>query len=999
MIEDSPQTTVTSPVEDRAAMADGRIRSLAIALVVLGAFAGSHSIWNASATERLLHRAAVRLSHEEYIEAEELAKEVLRLDARSSLALLIAGEAAVRQSHSEDAIHYFQQVEDDGSADAVHALYRAGERLMATGHAREAEQSLRRALQHDPGHALANKKLAVLLQIQGRTRESAPYVRRLLLDGDLAKDHLLMIGAIDTTYVEDYQFVENCLKSDAANSAVLLGRARQSLAKSRLKDAEPILQRIVAEQPDSIEAQARLGGVLVERGDDRRFLEWRRKLPRGAESHPEIWHVQGLWARRNGQLLGAARCFLEAARLDPNHKGAIFQLSQLLSETEHADVVAQLSVRSQRLSQLHYLLMEVRFGYNAQLARKMVDLLDLLDRPLEAIGWCYVLKDWKMGNEEWAIPRAEQIRVKLTGEETLTLASGNPVARLDPNDFPLPRWPDTAAESEELQSPSARDGAIQFADTARDAGIEFQYFNGTTADSGLGHILQATGGGIAVIDYDLDGWQDLYFIQSGPFPIQPGQSQYTNRLYRNLGNGRFQDVTAATGLADAGYGQGVAVGDYNSDGFPDLYVANFGTNRLYENTGCGNFIDVTDRAGVSGDHWTTSCMIADLNGDALPEIYAVNYALKDEVLELNCKHEDQPRTCAPTLLTADQDQLYYNLGNGRFENVTQECGIVAPDGKGLGVVAADFEHRGQLDIFVANDTSANFFFHNETVGPGAKPSFNEEAIVTGVGFDELGNLQACMGLAAGDANGDGLLDLFVTNFYGESNVLYLQGEDHRFTDATRKANLRESGFHMLGFGAQFIDGELDGWPDLIITNGHIDLTFSHGNPDRMPPQYMRNLGGGKFVELTAESLGPYFQGKYFGRALAKLDWNRDGREDVCISHLDAPTALLTNTTPATGSYLAVKLCGVTSNRDAIGAIVTVEAGERKWVQHVIGGGGYFVSNQRQLLFGLANSESVDRLTINWPSGNVQTFKKLPVDQEVVIVEGRSLLRLSESLPE
>ena len=600
-----------------------------------------------------------------------------------------------------------------------------------------------------------------------------------------------------------------------------------------------------------------------------------------------------------------------------------------------------------------------------------------------------------MGNEEWAKPRAWQLLGKLPSEDTLTLASGDLVARLDADEFPLPRWPDSVAKADEFKSMSPLDGTIRFRDVAKDVGIDFQYFNGTTAEAGLSHILQATGGGIAVIDYDQDGWPDLYCIQSGPFPIEAGQTKYTNRLYRNLGNGRFQDVTDATGLADAGYGQGVAVGDYNNDGFPDLYVANFGGNRLYENTGGGDFVDVTAQAGVSGDRWTTSCMIADLNGDTLPEIYAVNYALKDEVLELNCKHEDQPRTCAPTLLTADQDQLYRNRGDGSFENVTQQSGVIAPDGKGLGIVAADFEHRGQLDVFVANDTSANFFFHNETGGRGAKLLFKEEAIVNGVGFDEVGNLQACMGLAAGDANGDGLLDLFVTNFYGESNVLYLQSEDRHFTDATRKANLREPSFHMLGFGTQFIDGELDGEPDIVITNGHIDLTFAHGNPDRMPPQYMRNTGGGHFEELTAESLGPYFQNRYFGRALAKLDWNRDGREDVCISHLDAPTALLTNTTPTTGNYLAVNLRGVTSNRDALGAIVTVEAGGRKWVQHLIGGGGYFVSNQRQLLFGLANSESVDRLTINWPAGSVQTFEKVPVNQEVVVAEGRGLLDLPD----
>ena len=978
---------------------DKRVRYLAILLTVCGAIVCLRPMWGASSTERSLHEAASFLAADRFVDAERSAKDVLQLAPHSSRALLIAGEAAIRQERNDEAIRYFQQVKDDGSADAVHALYRAGERLMATGYAREAEQYLRRALHHDPGHVKANKKLAVLLQIQGRTWESVPFVRRLLLDESIAKADLLMVGAIDTTFVEDYQFIENCLEADLSNSAVLLGRARHELTMSRFDGAERLLRTVVDERPDLIEAQARLGRILLDRGADAEFLEWQRKLPADAGSHPETWYVQGLWARRTGQMPAAIRCFLEAVVKDPNHKGAVFQLSQLLNDPEHAKLAEKLAQRSQRLSQLHYLLMEVRFGYDVQLVRKVIELLDALDRPLEAAGWCYILELWKLGHEDWAKSRGMQLVNRIPPGYELTLPSAQLAASIDRSKYPLPHWLNSTSRADIAASESLIDGEVRFTDMASDVGIDFQYFNGTTEKVGLEHILQATGGGVAVIDYDQDGWPDLYFIQSGPFPIEAGQTRYTNRMYRNLGDGRFADVTAATGLEDPSYGQGVAVGDYNGDGFPDLYVANFGRNRLYQNQGDGSFIDVTGQAGVGGDHWTTSCMIVDLDGDALPEIYAANYALKDEVLELKCKHGDQPRTCAPTLLTADQDQLYRNLADGRFENVTLRSGVVATDGKGLGLVAADFEGIGRLNIFVANDTSANFYFRNETAAPGHPLAFKEQGIISGLGFDEIGNVQACMGVAAGDANGDGLLDLFVTNFYGESNVLYTQNPDRSFSDSTRDANLRDSGFQMLGFGTQFIDGELDGWQDLIITNGHIDLTFAHGNPDRMPPQYLRNKGDGKFVELTSESLGSYFQGRYFGRALAKLDWNRDGREDVCISHLDVPAALLTNTTPKVGNYLAVRLCGVASNRDAIGAVVTVESGGRSRVQQLVGGDGYLVSNQRQLVFGLGPETSVDRLTIRWPSGTTQQFEQVTSNQEVVLVEGGELLTLTNSTRE
>ncbi len=963
------------------------------ALLMLGAIVCLRPFWWPSEMDRLLYRAASQLSSDRFAEAERRAKEVLQLDPHSSLAALIAGESALRLERTDDAIRYFRQVEDDGSCDAIHAVYRTGERLLVTNRAQEAEQYLRRALAYDPGHTKANKKLAVLLQTEGRVWESAPFIRRVLLNGQVAKDHMLMVGAIDTSFVEDHQFIEKCLRADSSNCTVLLGQARFALSKSRLEEAERLLHRIVDEHPELLEAQARLGGVLLERGRAGEFLEWRKELPPDAETHPEIWYVEGLWARRNGQKPAAIRCFLEAAVRDPNHSGAIFQLSQLLGNREHTDIADRLAARSKLLSQLHYLLAELRTLNDFGLIAKVVDLMESLGRPLEAAAWCRVVQ---MMNPDqiWAFEEERRLVREIESSDQFTHASNRLADLIDRNKFPLPDWERAGDEVEKSGPTSPTDGGVRFVDAAADVGIDFSYFNGTTATDGLVHILQATGGGVAVIDYDEDGWPDLYFIQSGPFPFQPGQTQYTNRLFRNRGDGRFEDVSAATGLADANYGQGVAVGDYNSDGFPDLYVANFGGNRLYENLGDGHFRDVTEQAGAAGDRWTTSCVMADLDGDALPEIYAVNYALKDEVLELKCKHEGRPQTCAPTLLTADQDQLYRNLGNGRFQEVTEQSGIVAADGKGLGVVAADFEERGQLNIFIANDTSANFYFRNETAAPGRPLAFREEAVITGVGFDEIGTLQACMGVASGDANADGLLDLFVTNFYAESNVLYQQSADHRFTDATRRANLREPSFHMLGFGTQFIDGELDGWPDLIIANGHIDLTFAHGNPDRMPPQYMRNTGGGNFAELTAESLGPYFQGRYFGRALATLDWNRDGREDVCISHLESPAALLTNTTPAVGNHLAVRLRGVASNRDAIGAIVTVEAGGLKRVKHVIGGDGYLVSNQRQLVFGLGAEASVDRLSIRWPSGTTQVFEQVPPNQEIMIVEGRQLLTLA-----
>jgi hypothetical protein len=302
------------------------------------------------------------------------------------------------------------------------------------------------------------------------------------------------------------------------------------------------------------------------------------------------------------------------------------------------------------------------------------------------------------------------------------------------------------------------------------------------------------------------------------------------------------------------------------------------------------------------------------------------------------------------------------------------------------LVAGDFDGSGRLNLFVANDQDANFYFVNQTPGPGASSAFVEQGVLSGLAYDGDGKAQACMGVAAGDANGDSRLDLFVTNFYQESNTLYLQDAAGLFTDATAKAGLRSPSYEMLGFGAQFIDGELDGHPDLVLTNGHID-DFSHqGIPYEMPAQYFRGLGSGAFAETPANELGEFFTRKNLGRGLARLDWNRDGKEDFIVSHLSSPAALVTNTSARTGRFLAVQLRGRQSGRDAIGATVTVEAGGRVRKQWLTAGDGYQASNQRQLIFGLGEETQVDRLAIRWPSGAEQEFRDLAAGRELIFIE-------------
>ncbi|MBP88247.1 MAG: hypothetical protein CMJ64_16270 [Planctomycetaceae bacterium] len=954
-------------------------------LILLGAAVCFCPLVAVSSSTRLLREAAAELSCERYAEAERLAVRAMSDDPTSVHARGIAGEAAAKQHRDEQAIEYLRGVLDDGSVDAIHALYRLGERSMVVGHAQQAEQALRLVLNRNSTHLQANRKLAKLLQIQGRTWESMPLVETLALTGQFRKAELMVIGDLEDAVAVDYQFVETCLDCEPTDSLILLGRTRVAIRNQRDRSSEQTLRNIVALHPHIAESQVRLGQLLWERGTEQEFLDWHAELGETADGHPEMWFLRGLWAKSRLQDSAAIRCFLEATERFPNHSGAGFQLSQLMRDTDDHQVAQRLAERAKLRRQVEYVIGEPSTSPTFGGMRKVVGLLKSLGQPFEAAAWCHVALLYS-DEETWARDELRELRLAASESSGVLSARNHPLQSIDKERFPLPVWPEHALTEAEVIAAQSLDGNVQFIDMASDVGIRFDYYNGTTASTGLVHILQATGGGIGVIDYDQDGWPDLYFAQSGPFPVDPTQIEYRDRLFRNLGNGRFADVTAQAGLGDGSYSQGVSAGDFNSDGYPDLYVANVYGNRLYANNGDGTFRDVTEEAGVAGDKWTTSCMIADLNGDALPDLYEVNYALMQEVIDIVCKHEGQPKSCTPTMYTAEQDRLYVNLGDGRFEDVTDASGIVASDGKGLGVVAADFDGTGRLNVFVGNDTTANFYFVNQSTSPETL-SFQEQAVLMGLGFDELGLYQACMGLAVDDANGDGRLDLFVTNFYDESNTLYVQNSDRSYGDQTRDAGLREPSLKMLGFGAQFLDAELDGWPDLVLANGHVDRTFATGVPDRMTPQFFRNSGKGKFVELSAASLGMYFQEKYLGRALAVLDWNRDGREDFCVSHLDAPAALLSNQTPDAGHFLALRLRGVQSNRDAIGTVVRVKLSDRVRVRQVIGGDGYLVSNQRQLVFGLGKHQRIEQLSIEWPSGLTQTFHDVVADRETLLVEG------------
>jgi tetratricopeptide (TPR) repeat protein len=954
-----------------------------MALILLGLGLVLRPFLVASPLQRLLRQAESALADRRFQEAEELACAVLETAPGSSRALLIAGEGASGRQRYTEALDYYARIKDDGGGDAAWAFQSAGIRCIALRRVADAERYLRRALALDPGAVEAHEKLARLLLTLGRSWDALPHQLAVLQDGYFNGNWLSDMGLIEFPAFFQHAFVQDCLTVDTHDPTPLLASAREALERNRREDAERLLRQIVAAVPGQLDAQAHLGRLLVETPE---FPRWQARLPSEATQHPEIWVTYGLWARQQRQLQAAARCFWEALRLYPEHRLACQELGMLLNALGDP---ARGRMFTDRVAKLNHMQQMMANGIEGPPeVRKIAEALEALDRRWEATAWYYVVFR-AYPHLEWAEQGLSRLARYLDFPAVLTDPAANPAAQIDLSDYPLPTWT-APGDRRQISASDRKPCHVRFVDVAAQAGLEFRYYNGADPERRRAYMFEYSGGGVAVLDFDGDGWPDLYLTQGCPWPLQPQQDKYRDRLFRNLGTGRFEDVTQAAELGDNGMSQGATVGDYDNDGFPDLYVGNIGANHFYHNNGDGTFSDVTEQTGTATNVWTSSCLLADLNGDGCPDLYCVTYLAGPLVFEKECITNGRPVQCAPQSFEAEQDHVYLNLGDGRFREVTAECGALLPDGKGLGIVAGDFDGSRRLSVFVSNDTTPNFFLVNHTDKDTHTLKFVDNAMFSGLACDAAGRSRSGMGIAIADANDDGLLDLVITNFHREYIGFYVQQPDHSFADSARETGLARPTYDRLMWGTQFLDGELDGQLDLVVASGHLNDFRYLGLPYRMRPQYFQNLGDGRFVEAPADTLGEYYQHEHLGRAVARLDWNRDGLEDHCTTHVEDPVALLTNVTAEHGHYLAMRLVGTPSSRDAIGTTLRLRAGKRTWTRQLTAGDGFYASNERKLILGLGAETVVEELMVLWPSGLDQTFRNLEADREVVLVEGNAV---------
>ena len=525
----------------------------------------------------------------------------------------------------------------------------------------------------------------------------------------------------------------------------------------------------------------------------------------------------------------------------------------------------------------------------------------------------------------------------------------------------------------------------RFTEISAPAGIAFKHVFSPEKK----YIAESMSGGVALFDYDNDGYLDIYLVNSLTVDLAKSRQKTKSALYHNNGNNGFTDVTDRAGVGGIGFGMGVTVGDYNNDGFADFYVTCLGPNHLFKNNGNGTFTEVTSKAGVGDPRWSTGAAFVDYDNDGKLDLFVSNYVgfdfdrLPEFGAGLTCQFKGVPVQCGPRGLPGASDSLYHNNGNGTFSDVSKQAGVADANGYyGLGVICSDFDEDGFVDIFVANDSTPNFLYHNNGNG-----TFKEIAFESGTAVNGSGSEQGCMGVTLGDYDHDGRLDLFITNFDDEYNILYRNDGRNSFTDVSFKAKVAQPSLPYVGWGTKFFDYDNDGWVDLFVANGHVYPQRGHY---RQRELLHHNNRDGTFSEVASQT-GSALMEERVGRGVAFGDLDNDGDVDVVVNDLDGSPQLLRNDGGNANNAVLLKTVGVKSNWDGIGARVKVVSGDLTQIDEVRSGGSYLSQNDLRLHFGLERRTKIDLVEVRWPSGVVDRIPNLKVNKILTVKEGKGLV--------
>ena len=759
-------------------------------------------------------------------------------------------------------------------------------------------------------------------------------------------------------------------------------RAERALAAGNVTAAESVLRGHLRRSPDDSAARYRLG-VLLRSQDAEAALRHFRQIPEDAAEYLDgLRHIAQIFLLTE-RVEEAERALHVLERADPNDHAVLLSLAELNFYADKYERALSYARRCIALEptrvQTYLLIAEI----NDEM-KQPVEMIPPLRRAIELDPECYQAhlnlayaydhagkRDQAREEARWCLARNEK--------ERFAHAVLADMAREE-------RLKDLAHQ----EAGQGKRTSIRLRDVAQTAGIRFCHHSPLSPQR---HLHLFFGSGVAWLDFDQNGRPDLFFCQGRAWFQDSVQGSpddgHSNCLYRNLGDGTFADVTLNAGLADADYSMGTAVGDYNNDGFADLYVNNFGNNDCYRNNGDGTFTELAAGLGIDDGRYGSSCTWADIDRDGDLDLFVVNY-LKIDLKNYPLCHrmkdgQEISSVCHPRYLPGEHDVLYRNEGDGTFTDITEIAGLMSePPRQGLGITTADLDADGDLDFYVANDSVPNQLWINQGNG-----RFCDEGMLSGTSVNRDGQREAGMGVAIGDIEGDGRFDLFVTNYFNESNTLYRNQGELFFLDVTDELGVRAPSWTRLGLGVSLFDADGDGWLDLFVANGHVEDGLEESGRDEpfaQLPQLFQNDSGKRFWDIS-DAVGDYFRRQVVGRAVATADFDGDGRLDLAVLHLNGPAALLRNETQSAANVLQVELIGRQSDRDAIGAVLEVVVGNRKLLRLRKGSSGYLSCDEARLVIGIGQSPTVDRLLVHWPSGHRERWCSLPVNEPLRLVEG------------
>ena len=920
-----------------------------------------------------------------------LLDEILSHAPSHTKALLYRGQLAAHEGDMEAAIGFFDRVSDDNPREAGTARYLTATAWYGKRNTRKAEQQFLASISLHPTFLQPRESLARLYYIQIRPIELQRQLDeiRKVRDWNLEELFASQLAWVTSSQpLENIPILEGFVAADPADVFSSIALARHYLIHDRTGEAIELLKKAALTEPENLTVHGLLSECHLKLSDaETAWRQFEHDTP-AADNPAAWWRALGHCATESELWPEAVSALTHAVAKNPNDYEAAYQLgiaAKRCGQNELAEHQLEKAQTTQKLATAASIFLVTDRDRQDVLATALFDvgrLLLELHRPKEALPWLSAFLAMRPRHQEaqslWRLADSQvgdlHAPYVTNVDSEIVTKIGVGIRQRPPVESVL-RQPADAAE-------------IRLRDVHSDVGLDFQFFNGESSRKSL---LQTVGGGVAVLDYDGDDWPDLFFPNGRELDEVKGQSStFSDQLYRNAG-GRVKDVTHPAGILSSEFGQGCVACDYNSDGFQDLFVGTFGRVLVYRNEGDGTFSEVAEQSGITGRRWSSSLAISDLDLDGDLDLYVTTY-VKDPLSVVCRDNEGRPSICSPANFDAEEDLLYASNGDETFDDVTQAAGIQAPNGKGLGVVIADFSNDGRPDIYVANDGEPNFLFHNQTQSNGGILSFSESGLASGTALSADGRAQAGMGIACDDFDHDGWLDLYVTNFFQDYNTFYLNQQNLNFVDHTSALRLVNPTMKTLGFGTQSVDLDLDGDGEIIVANGHIYDRRFEGTPWQMAPHCFRRLQDGTYEDIAGE-IGPYFRGEYIGRGVARLDFNHDYLPDAVVVHHDRPVTLLVNETQKTGRAIVLKLRGVQSNRDAIGARIEFRIGETNRMIEVTGGDGFCASNERTMIIGVGQTATVPEIAVHWPSGHIDRLVDVPTNTNLVLVESRLPIEL------